>query len=217
MMSRRFSFLRILPSLVALLLLPLGGVQQAQAASPWDVLEAMRADLAKAGPTSAHFVQSYLPAGFSKSERESGTLSLDVPGCLRWDYEEPEVKAFLICRDTVYSWTADDPVGYRYQVDPQREPGLDLLLLAVDDLRLRYRAENRERRRGVVEVRLAPVEASAQLKSAVLVIDTVTQHLLQLEYQDAEGNQTSFDILGYQPLADDSIFTPPNNIEWRDE
>jgi outer membrane lipoprotein-sorting protein len=208
---------RALLSILAVLGAVLCAAAPVHAASPWDVLEAMRADLEKAGPTTAQFVQSYLPAGFSSAERESGRLSLDVPDCLRWDYEEPEVKAFLICRGQVHSWSGDDPVGYRYRVDPEREPGLDLLLLSVDELRLRYRAENRERRRGVVELRLAPVQESAQLKSAVLVIDTVTQRILQLEYQDAEGNETSFDILGYQPLDNDSAFNPPSYIEWRDE
>ena len=207
-------------ALTATLLLALIAASAARAASPWEVLEAIRTDLQKSGPTTANFVQSYLPAGFSTAERESGRLSLDVPECLRWDYQEPEVKAFLICGGTVHSWTADDPVGYRYQVDPQREPGLDLLLLEVDQLRLRYRAENRERRRGVVEVRLAPVEETAQLKEAVLIIDTVTRRLLQLEYRDAEGNQTSFDILGYRPLEGEEgqgAFTPPTTKEWRDE
>ncbi|HEY6051269.1 MAG TPA: outer membrane lipoprotein carrier protein LolA, partial [Thermoanaerobaculia bacterium] len=46
---------------------------------------------------SAHacpFVQIYTPAGFTTAKRESGTLWIQAPQRLRFDYEAPEKKTF---------------------------------------------------------------------------------------------------------------------------
>jgi outer membrane lipoprotein-sorting protein len=43
---------------------------------------------------SASFTQSYTPAGFAAARRESGTVWIQAPQRLRFDYEAPEKKIF---------------------------------------------------------------------------------------------------------------------------
>ena len=69
------------------LLLP--GAVAAQEADPWTVLKNVRKSLVESGPTGAGFVQTYIPAGFTSGEKESGRLALHLPDCLRWDYTDP--------------------------------------------------------------------------------------------------------------------------------
>ena len=118
-------------------------ILSAQPPDPWKVLQGVRQSLVDSGPTGATFTQTYIPAGFSSGDSEAGRLALALPDCLRWDYQNPYPKGFLLCGGVAHAWNPADKTGRRYRVDRKNEPGLDLLLLGVDDLKKRYNATGR--------------------------------------------------------------------------
>lgn len=185
--------------------------------SPWQLLDGLRQALEAQGPVTGKFQQTYIPAGFSTGDAESGHLSLWLPRCLRWNYEEPQDKSFLLCDDEVYFWNADDPGGRHYRIQPEQEPGLDLLLVDVARLKERYTAESLKLDDGTYQVALAlPPEVEGRF-SAKIHIDPVAQRILGLEYTDEEGNLTRFTVGDYQKLAHTALFQPPANVEWTEE
>lgn len=184
---------------------------------PWAVLSSVRQSLVEAGPTGARFVQTYIPAGFSSGEKESGQLALQLPDCLRWDYTEPYPKGFLLCGGVVHAWNPEDQSGRRYRVDRKNEPGLDLLLLGVDDLKNRYQATTKAGEEGKVEVQLSPKGKVAELADASLTVDTGTKRLVAVSYHDKEGNLTRFEINGYESLPRQGRFSPPTGIRWEEQ
>ena len=184
---------------------------------PWAVLASVRQSLVEAGPTGARFVQTYIPAGFSSGEKESGQLALQLPDCLRWDYTEPYPKGFLLCGGVVHAWNPEDQSGRRYRVDRKNEPGLDLLLLGVDDLKNRYQAAAKTGEAGKVEVQLTPKGKVAELADASLTVDTGTKRLVAVSYHDKEGNLTRFEISGYESLPRQGRFSPPTGIRWEEQ
>lgn len=187
------------------------------AASPWTAIEELKRHLTGQGPLSATFVQTYLPAGFSSGEEETGRLAVALPECLRWDYDEPYPKSFLVCGERVYSWNSEDGDGKKYKVDAEREPGLDLLILKTEDLRLRYNAALEEDPDGRVVVRLLPVRPNDNVVQADLVLDPKHKNLLSLSYRDAEGNQTRFALSDYRVGVPKGSFEPPRGIAWEEE
>ncbi len=215
----------ILLALLALLALPLSttagesdpSVQPDSDASPWQTLTDLRTSLIEAGPTRAEFTQTYVPAGFSGGERESGAMSFDLPECMRWDYTEPYDKSFLLCGDRAHYWNEEDRSGRRYDVDRQEEPGLDLLMLSVDTLRERYRAHREVEDDGRVRVTLEPLTDAGSLAEATLTLAAHGDRLSQLTYRDREGNLTRFSLAEPTPLADrDDVFLAPGDIRWQD-
>src|SRR5688572_24784344 len=100
-------------ALLGALALPLA----AAANDPWEVLEGARRSLVEAGPTGASFNQTYVPAGFTSGERESGQLAFALPDCLRWDYLDPFPKSFLLCGGVAHQWNPEDGTGQRFEVD----------------------------------------------------------------------------------------------------
>lgn len=188
----------------------------ATAPDPWAVLQDVRRSLVASGPTQADFAQVYIPAGFSTGETESGRLALALPDCLRWDYQDPYPKSFLLCGTTAHYWNADDKTGRRYAIDRQKEPGLDLLLLGVDDLKNRYRAAAKTAPDGRIEVSLSPKEKLAELADANLVVDPGSQRLVRVSYHDREGNLTRFEIKSYRGLPRQGQFSPPVGIKWEE-
>jgi outer membrane lipoprotein carrier protein len=187
----------------------------AEDVDPWTVLNNVRRSLVEAGPTGASFVQTFIAAGFSSGDKESGRLALALPDCMRWDYLNPFPKSFLLCGGTVHAWNEGDPTGHRYRVDRKNEPGLDLLLLGVDQLKERYRATAKAADGGRIEIALSPKEKRlAELKDATLTVDPASQRVVAVSYHDNEGNLTRFEINGYQELSRQAGFSPPANIRW---
>lgn len=186
-------------------------------ATAWSVLDTARKSLAASGAERADFVQTYVPAGFSSGEEEAGRIAFRLPDCLRWDYAEPYPKSFLLCGEQVYSWNPEDRRGQTAPVDRQNQPGLDLLLLPIDELSGRYDARAEDQRDGRVAVHLEPRAGMAgrtELTDATLVVDTRQDRLVEVSYQDREGNRTTFRISGYERLGDRTVFEPPRGIDW---
>ena len=189
----------------------------AAATSPWELLEELRAQLVDAGPITAKFEQVYVPAGFSTGDTEKGHLSLWLPKCLRWNYVEPQDKHFLLCEDQVWFWNDLEEGGRNYRIQPEEEPGLDLLLVEVGQLKQRYVAESERLSDGTYKIRLATPEDAFQPFHATLHIDPVADRVVGLEYTDGEGNLTRFTLTEHQTLAHTGLFSPPQDVEWIEE
>lgn len=183
------------------------------ASDPWQTLERVRASLIGSGAAAADFVQTYVPAGFSTGEEESGRLALALPDCLRWDYAEPYPKSFLLCGEEAFYWNPEDGTGRRYAIDREAEPGLDLLLLGLEELRGRYQAEA-ESVDGRVAVTLTPKQEMVELAGARMVVDEASSRLVEVSYTDREGGRSRFVLTGYRPIAEDGLFSPPEGIRW---
>jgi outer membrane lipoprotein-sorting protein len=187
------------------------------ASDSWSWLARVRRSLVEAGPTSATFLQTYVPAGFTSGEKENGSLALHLPDCLRWDYQDPYPKGFLLCGDMVHAWNPEDHTGRRYRIDRKNEPGLDLLLLGVDDLKARYSAVTRSVANGQVEIALSPKGKAGGLTDASLAIDPATLRVVEVSYHDREGNLTRFQIGSYRQLSQPGHFSPPSDIKWEEQ
>jgi outer membrane lipoprotein-sorting protein len=206
-------------SVLALCLAGRAIAEAAQEVDPWASLKTVRQSLVEAGPTGASFVQTYIPAGFTSGEKENGKLALALPDCLRWDYTAPYPKSFLICGGVLYAWNEEDKTGRRYRVDRKKEPGLDLLLLGVDELKDRYKATGKTVEGGRVEIALSPKDKgkTSELTDATLTVDPSTKRVTGIAYHDREGNQTRFEIAGYGDLPRQGRFTPPAGIKWEEQ
>jgi outer membrane lipoprotein-sorting protein len=181
----------------------------------WVALTAARTELERAA-WSAEFVQTYVPAGFSSGERESGRVSLALPGALRWDYEMPYPKVFLVLADTAYTWNPGEVVGRRVVMEADERQHLALLRLDLAALAERYTAAARTSDEGHIEVALTP-KGEAEIRDAVLTLEPATHRLLALRYADLEGNATEFRLSGHRPGAEEGLFSPPAKMDWLDE
>ncbi|HXT22418.1 MAG TPA: outer membrane lipoprotein carrier protein LolA [Thermoanaerobaculia bacterium] len=187
----------------------------AEATDPWAQLAQAREGMHKAGPQLWSFAQTYLPTGFDRGEEERGRVALDLPKCVRWDYDDPYPKSFLLCGETLWSWNAGEPAGHVYALD-QAQPGLDLLLLDIGELSQRYTATT-QAAGSATRVQLVPKAAGSNvLRDAAILVDKDGQ-LRELTYRDAEGNRTTFRFADRRALADRGVFTPPGNVKWQRE
>lgn len=188
---------------------------QESAVDPWAELQNVRTALIES-PQAADFVQTYTPAGFSTGDEERGYLHLGLPACLRWDYEEPYPRSYLLCNRTVWAWSPDEERGDRYLNVPEDEAGLDFLLLSTERLRNRYDAEARAADNGNIVLELVPKAPESTFSEARIELDPSQRQPVRFSYADREGNRTSFTLTLFRPLEDPTHFTPPQSVEWID-
>ncbi len=213
MRRRRFTLALALP-LLALLALA-AGAPALTAQDAWSAVAAARAGFEDAAWT-ADFVQTWVPAGFSTGERETGRVSLALPGALRWDYEVPYPKSILVRLDTAYSWNPGESSGRRVFLAPEEREHLALLELDLPALRERFSAVARPAADDRLEVALTPRDDGNEIREALLTLDSRSHRLLAVGYLDGEGNRTDFTFSGHRPVAGADPFTPPDDLEWLD-
>jgi outer membrane lipoprotein carrier protein len=163
----------------------------------------------------AGFTESY--SGMGLTRNESGTLLLAKPGKMRWDYNSPVGKVFLL--DGKYGW-------FYKPGDPQvqRIPAKEL-----DDLRspLRFLLGHTELEKEMSNLELAPAANGGFVLSGVpkgqenritrLALTVTAEGTIQgIEVQEAGGTVTRFVFTGEQanaPVAPDAFrFKAPAGV-----
>jgi outer membrane lipoprotein-sorting protein len=183
---------------------------------PWESLRTVRQGLTVDAPLTAEFVQTYVPAGFEAGERETGRLYVSLPDCLRWDYEEPYPRNYLLCGRTVWAWSPDEPDGDRFADVSVDEAGLDFLLLSAGRLAERYEATAAGGADGTVTLDLTPTSPETPFRHARIVLDLAASRPIEIAYEDHEGNETRFVLSSFAPQPDAAVFSPPEGLEWFD-
>lgn len=163
----------------------------------------------------AGFSESY--AGMGMQRTESGTLLLEKPGRMRWDYSAPPGKVFLL--DAKYAWfyaPGDAQV--------QRLKAKDL-----DDLRspLRFLLGHTEIEKEVANLTLAPAangeytlagvpKGMEKRVSSLKLTVTADGAITGIVTEETDGAVTRFTFTGEQanaPVAADAFrFTPPKGV-----
>lgn len=163
----------------------------------------------------ADFTESYEGLGVNRTE--SGTLLLEKPGRMRWDYSSPRGKLFLLDGKFAYSYTDGDPHVQRIpakQLDDLRSPlrfllGHTELQKEFDRLTMSAAANGRFTLTGVPK---------GQEKRIARVSITVTPDgvITGIEIEEGDGALTRFAFAGEvtnPPIPPGTFhFTPPPGV-----
>jgi outer membrane lipoprotein carrier protein len=174
--------------LVALLLAPPAAPADAGPA-------ALRAAAAKYGDGAAHaaaFEQTYTPAGFSNARREKGTVWIQAPEQLRFEYSEPDRKTFTYDgREGRFYSPADRQLNVR-KLSPEERARLPIVFLTdPSDLARRYEITSEAAADGAQRLVLLPRDPRPELARLELTVAS-DGTIRGLSYADDAGNKTDF-------------------------
>ena len=167
----------------------------------------------------AHYTERYRGLGVDRSE--TGTLTLRKPGRMRWAYDSPAGKIFLLDGRNAISWTPGDQQAQSIpekQLDDLRSPlrfllGHTELAKELNGLTLTLSGSGTEI---LYTLSGTPKGMSQRVRSLALTVDpTGAIHTMRLE--ETGGAITTFDFTGMKenvPTRDsDFVFTPPHGVE----
>ncbi|HEY5329609.1 MAG TPA: outer membrane lipoprotein carrier protein LolA [Acidobacteriaceae bacterium] len=163
----------------------------------------------------ARYTERYVGMGEDRSE--TGTLTLKKPGRMRWAYDSPRGKLFLLDGKSAIFYTPGDTQAQRLpakQLDDLRSPlrfllGHTELSKELDHLTLTLAGPNSYTLSGV------PKGMQQRLRSLALTVDASGQiHAMRLE--EVDGATTTFtftDLHENIPTRDsDFTFVPPPGV-----
>lgn len=164
----------------------------------------------------ARFEQRFSPRIFGRDRVEAGRLTVKRPGRMRWDYESPERKVFV--SDGVNTWfhvPADRQVvvgsfGDGAGSDAGSPNPLDVLagnatiLDHFDPL-----AEDGQPDPALRTISLVPRRQNGEMTALSLTVSAATGQIQAIEFEDLEGNHTSFRFSDFRFATDpdDALFT----------
>jgi outer membrane lipoprotein carrier protein len=163
----------------------------------------------------ARYAERYQGLGLDRSE--TGTLTLRKPGRMRWAYDSPAGKLFVLDGHSAISYTPGDAQATRIpakQLDDLHSPlrfllGHTELAKELDGLTLAPAAG------GLYTLSGTPKAMQQRLKSLALTVDAAGQiHAMRLEETDGSTTTFSFtDLRENVPTTDDDFtFTPPPGV-----
>lgn len=158
------------------------------------------------------FVQGYAPAGFPDVTPETGTLTIQPPASLRFDYDCPEGKVYTFDGKAARQYVAADKQVVVKTLTPAEKARLPLLFLQPPaEILERFSASAKAADNGLVEVTLTP-RGEGDLAS-VAASATPAGEVKRLVVVDAEGNRTTFTFTNLAPRAkrpaSDFALVPP--------
>lgn len=161
---------------------------------------------------SMTFVQSYAPAGFPDATPETGTLTIQAPASLRFDYDGTEGKVYTFDGRAARQYVAADKQIVLKTLTGAEKARLPLLFLQpAAEVLERFTAVATSAANGLVDLALTP-RTEGDLKS-VAVLASPSGEVRRLVVLDGEGNRTTFTFTklapcGKRPLSDFALVPP---------
>jgi len=163
----------------------------------------------------AHFTETYEGAGISKSEE--GTLLLSKPSEMRWDYQAPHPKLFLVDGKFAYFYVPGDSTAQKMdarKLDDLRSPlrfllGRTKLESELDNLRLADNSGSEFSLEGIpkgMETRISKVRVQANDAGQITA--------LRIEERDGSATTFKFSDFNTNPEIhhDTFRFEPPAGV-----
>ena len=162
----------------------------------------------------ARYTERYQGMGIDRTE--AGTLILRKPGRMRWSYDNPAGKVFVLNGKDAVSYTPGDAQAHRIparQLDDLRSPlrfllGGAHLTRELDGLSVAPVA-------GGYSLAGAPHGMGSRIRAVVLLVDA-QEGIHSLQFEDADGARTTFNFTDtHENVAapeSDFLFVPPPGV-----
>jgi outer membrane lipoprotein carrier protein len=162
----------------------------------------------------ARYTEHY--AGMGMDKTESGTLVLKKPGRMRWTYDQPAGKVFVLDGKSAWSYTPGTDQAQRIpakQLDDLRSP----LRFLLGHTQLKKELDNLAVVPEGAGFRVSGVPKGMAQRLKLLTLDvTSTGAIERMRLEEVDGAVTEFEFSGMQenvPVKnEDFVFTPPAGV-----
>jgi len=138
----------------------------------------------------AAFVQTFTPAGFTRSRRESGALVVQAPESLRFDYETPK-KVFTFDGKVARFYSAADRQMTVKPLSEADRAQLPLVFLESPEELARNNTLQREEREGGSAILVTPKDTASEVSWIRLTLSE-SGAPVSLSFQSSSGDRTEF-------------------------
>ncbi len=163
---------------------------------------------------AAAFVQIYTPAGFTAAKREAGTVWIQAPERLRFEYTAPEKKTFTYDAGEGRLFAPEDRQLSVHKLSLEEKARLPIVFLtSAEELARGYAIAAEPREGGAVLLTLTPRVPHPDLAWLKLTV-VPNGSVPELSFEDSGGNRTVFRFEAWRqekahPPVDYRVTGPP--------
>lgn len=161
-----------------------------------DLVERMQAFYEKTQDFQSSFKQEYRYARMKRVQESTGTVTYLKPGLMRWEYEKPAKKTFVLAGDKVYAY---DPAALqltRGKIDTSQLSASVTFLFGQGNLANEFaitKAACKDCKGTLLE--LNPLKADPRFKKIFLEIDPKTSQVVRSTVVDPDGSENTIRFL----------------------
>jgi outer membrane lipoprotein carrier protein len=195
----------ILPSLALALLLADGGAPAAATVAPRppmapdvrQLVDRMQAFYEKTDDFSATFRQDYTYKAFKRTQTSTGTVVFKKPGLMRWEYEKPSRKTFILAGEKVYAYDPEAMTLTKASINTHQLSASVTFLWGKGKLADEFDITRADCKTcaGPLLV-LDPVKPDPRFKQVRLEVDPKTAQVLRSTVIDPDGSENAIQFIG---------------------
>ena len=144
----------------------------------------------------AEFEQNFHQSMLKKTATSQGIVYFKKPGQMRWNYEKPSPKEFIVNKDSLIIYNAKDKSAYENKCFKQNSLTSSLSFLwGMGDLDKKFNAKEFNGRFGDksdLHIRFKPKEKNTYYRKIILVLDPKTYQIKQSIIVDLQNNVNQF-------------------------
>jgi len=178
------------------------------------LLDRVSAHYADGAAHAASFTQTYTPAGFATARQETGTVWIQAPQRLRFDYQAPEKKTFTYDGGEGRLFTPEDRQLTIRRLSPEDRARLPVVFLSDPaELDRQYAITAEAAAGGAGRLMLTPRSPRPDLAWLRVTI-SADGTIGSLSYEDSSGNRSEFRFERWRkekarPASDYRVTGPP--------
>ena len=170
---------------------------------------------------SADFKQDYTYKAFKRTQTSTGTVIFRKPGLMRWEYEKPAKKTFVLAGDRVYAYDPEAQLLTRASIGTNKLSASVTFLFGQGKLADEFAITQKECKTctGTLLV-LNPLKPDARFQRVLLEVDPKTSQVLKSTVIDPDGSENAISFLNLKTNVgiDEKAFklTPPPGTQVQD-
>jgi outer membrane lipoprotein carrier protein len=141
---------------------------------------------------TARFQQDYTYKAFKRTQTSTGSVTFMKPGLMRWEYEKPSAKSFVLAGDKVYSLDREAKLLTKAKIDTNQLSASVTFLFGKGKLADEFTISKKDCAACAgTQLQLDPKLADARFQRIFLEIDPKSAQVLKSTVVDPDGSENA--------------------------
>lgn len=146
---------------------------------------------------TADFKQEYTYKAFKRTQVSSGKVTFRKPALMRWEYEKPSPKTFVLAGDRVFAHDPEAKLVTRAALNSNQLSASVTFLFGVGKLENEFAIVKKACAKCTgTQLELTPLVPDPRFKKILLEVDEATAQVLKSTVIDPDGSENAISFLG---------------------
>lgn len=146
---------------------------------------------------TADFKQEYTYKAFKRTQVSSGKVTFKKPGLMRWEYEKPSPKTFVLAGDRVFAHDPEAKLVTRAAINTNQLSASVTFLFGVGKLENEFAIQKSTCAKCTgTQLELTPLVPDPRFKKIFLEVDPTTAQVLKSTVIDPDGSENAISFIG---------------------